>query len=117
MELTPDQIRAVEAAGRVVLPATEEQVARLTMQRRIFMLGGRPHVVRQREGGFLETHATLGPVLTAPSQDPPLTPSLGTVQDAMAEDASTLEIATEARSARGGAKVIRRGRGRPPRGG
>jgi hypothetical protein len=116
MELTPDQIRAAQAAGRILRPATEEQVGRLTMQRRIFTVGGLPHVVARGEGGFLETHGTLAPVLDDPDAGAP--PRAETVQEAAAEDASaSLAVAAENRGGRGGAQVMRRGRPRGPRGG
>ncbi len=115
MELTPDQVRAAQAAGRILRPATEEQVGRLTMQRRIFTVGGLPHVVARGEGGFLETHGTLAPVLDDPEA---IAPPGETVQEAAAEDASaSLAVAAENRGGRGGAQFLRRGRPRGPRGG
>jgi hypothetical protein len=115
MELTQDQVRAALAAGRIVRPATEEQVGRLTMQRRIFTVDGRAHVVARGEGGFLETHGTLAPVLDDPGGFAPV--RVETVQEAAAEDASaTLEVAAENQGGRGGAQVVRRGRPRGRRG-
>jgi hypothetical protein len=58
LDLTRDQIIAGEACGCVFTPATEAQVQRLTVQRRIFRLDGQPVVVT-RDGGFFETHSTL----------------------------------------------------------
>lgn len=56
LDLTREQLEAAEACGCALLPATEAQVGRLTPQRRIFRLDGRPFVAR-RPDGFLETHA------------------------------------------------------------
>jgi len=58
LELTPDQQRAARACGIAFFPATTAQVERLTMQRRIFWLGGQPFLAT-RDGGFWETHGTL----------------------------------------------------------
>lgn len=57
MELRPDQFAAALACGCGFLLATEDQVRRLTVQRRIFLVHGEP-VVAVR-GGFFETWATL----------------------------------------------------------
>jgi hypothetical protein len=116
MELSPDQVRAAEAAGCAFTPATPDQVARLTMQRRIFIIDGTPHVGRRQGAGFYETQATLAPLIEAASAG--LTPTYTeTLQEAEEADASAaLEIAAENRvNGGGGAKVVRRGRGRPPR--
>ncbi|MGG5809641.1 hypothetical protein [Falsiroseomonas sp. CW058] len=116
MELSPDQVRAAEAAGCAFIPATPEQVARLTMQRRIFLIDGQPHLARRHGAGIFETQGTLAPLIAAASAG--VVPSMPeTLQEAEEADASaTLEIAAENRGAGGGgAKVVRRGRGRPPR--
>ena len=116
MELTPDQVRAAEAAGCTFTPATPDQVARLTMQRRIFTIDGRPHVAQRAGAGFYETQGTLSPLIAAASAG--MAPSMPeTLQEAEEADASaTLEIAAESRGGgRSGAQVVRRGRGRPPR--
>jgi hypothetical protein len=114
MELTPDQVRAARAAGCDLIAATADQVARLTMQRRIFMVDGVPHLVRRPGGGFFETQGTLAPLIAGAEPAP-----LETPQEAAEADASTArEMATEAGGVRGGAgaKVVRRGRPRTPRG-
>jgi hypothetical protein len=115
MELSTDQVRAAEAAGCTFTPATPDQVARLTMQRRIFTIGGIQYVARRQGAGFYETQGTLAPLIEAANTG--LTPAMPeTLQEAEEADASaTLEIAAEARGGGGGAKVVRRGRGRPPR--
>ncbi|MDQ1078119.1 hypothetical protein [Pseudoroseomonas cervicalis] len=58
MNLSRAQVQAAQANGRQFLPADPAQVARLSMQRRIFWVEGRP-CLAQREDGFLETAATL----------------------------------------------------------
>jgi hypothetical protein len=58
LDLTREQLAAARAAGCAFFPATEIQVQRLTMQRRIFRLDGKPFMVT-RDGGFYETHGTL----------------------------------------------------------
>ena len=62
MELTRDQRAAAEACGCALVPATEEQVRRLTMQRRVFRLDGEP-VLTTRDGGYFETHGTLATLI------------------------------------------------------
>ncbi len=62
MELTRDQRAAAEACGCALVPATEEQVRRLTMQRRVFRLDGEP-VLATRDGGYFETHGTLATLI------------------------------------------------------
>ena len=62
MELTREQRAAAEACGCALVPATEEQVRRLTMQRRVFRLDGEP-VLATRDGGYFETHGTLATLI------------------------------------------------------
>ena len=62
MKLTPQQVAAAKARGFVMFPATQGQIDRMTMQRRVFDVDGRPHVV-SRDGLYFETHATLAPVI------------------------------------------------------
>jgi hypothetical protein len=116
VELKPEQVEAARARGCVFFPASAEQVARLSMQRRVFTLGGRPFVATRDGGGFHETHATLARLIEAQGQGG--VPGAGeTVQEAAAADAaSAREIAGE-RGA-GGAREVRRPRAaarpRPP---
>ena len=115
MELTPDQCAAAEACGCVFLPATDEQVGRLSMQRRVFRIGGRPFVATRDGGGFFETHATLLPLIGGRGRDRERG-SGETAQEAAAADAvAAAEIATEQGAARGGAQVVRRGTAARPR--
>jgi hypothetical protein len=114
LELTPDQRAAAEACGCVFLPATDEQVGRLSMQRRVFRIDGEPFVATRDGGGFFETHGTLLPLLgdRAPSQE---RGSEETAHEAAAADAvAAAEIATE-RGAGSGAQVVRRGTAARPR--
>ena len=109
LELTPDHLRAAQTCGCVFLPATDAQVQRLSMQRRIFRIGGKPFVATRDGGAFLETHATLLPLIggQAPGRE---RGSEETAQEAAAADAeAAAEIATEQGAARGGAQVVRRG--------
>ncbi len=61
MDLTPDQIAAARACGCVLTMATEDQVRRLSMQRRVFHVGGEPFVAARE--GFFETHGTLAALI------------------------------------------------------
>lgn len=61
LELTADQLAAASACGCVLTSATDDQVRRLSMQRRIFQIGGLPHVVAR--DGFFETHSTLAELI------------------------------------------------------
>jgi hypothetical protein len=116
MTLTEQQIAAAKARGCAFFPATEEQVARLGMQRRIFTLGGNPYVASCDGGGFLETHGTLAALL-ARASDPEHRPA-ETVEEAVAADAETAaEMVAEGGGGR--AQVLRRrgaggARPRPP---
>jgi hypothetical protein len=106
VDLTQEQIEAAEACGCAFLPATEAQVARLSMQRRVFTLGGRPFLATRDGGGFHETHATLARLIEGHGRG--VEPgNQETLQEAAAADAaSEREIAGE-RGA-GGAQEVRR---------
>ena len=106
MDLTQEQVEAAKACGCEFLPATEAQVALLSMQRRVFRIGGRPFVATRDGGGFFETHGTLARLIEghgrggAPGKQE-------TVHEAAAADAvSEREIAGERRA--GGAQEVRR---------
>ena len=106
MDLTQEQVEAARACGCAFLPATEAQVALLSMQRRVFRVGGSPFVATRDGGGFLETHGTLSLLVEghgrggAPGEQE-------TAQEAAAADAaSEKEIAGERRA--GGAQEVRR---------
>jgi hypothetical protein len=121
LEPTPEQIEAARARGCVFLPATEAQVQRLAMQRRIFRLGGRPHVATRDGGGFLETHATFAALAGgghAPDRESVAVEEAGEAA-AAADAVATLAIAAERRASGGGAaRVVRHhrpaARQRPP---
>jgi hypothetical protein len=86
MELTQQQIEAAQACGCTFIPASEAQVARLSMQRRIFIIGGKPFVAARDDDGFHETHATLARLIEAhETQEQAEAPDAGTmVQEAAA---------------------------------
>jgi hypothetical protein len=116
VELTEEKVEIAKACGCAFFPASEAQVARLTMQRRIFTLDGKPFVATRDGGGFFETHATLTRLIETRGRG--VMPDEGeTVQEAAAADAaSEREIARE-RGAAGGAQEVRRRaapRPRPP---
>ncbi|MDI3309365.1 MAG: hypothetical protein QJR07_20010 [Acetobacteraceae bacterium] len=115
MELTQNQLEAAKACGCTFFPATEGQVARLAMQRRIFSIAGKPLVATRDGGGFHETHATLAVLLQAHGRG--ATSDAGeTVQEAAAADAaSEREIAGE-RGAGGAQEVWRRPAATRPKG-
>ena len=117
MELTDERIEAAKARGCVFFPATEAQVGRLTMQRRIFTLGGKPFVATRDGGGFHETHATLARLIEPDGHGPTTGGAGETVGEAEAADADAArEIAAERGG--GGAQEVRRPRAatrpRPP---
>ncbi len=95
MELTREQRAAAEARGCVFLPATEAQVARMSMQRRVFRVGGKPFMATRDGGGFFETHGTLALLVEGHGRDG-APGKQETVHEAAAADAaSEREIAGE----------------------
>jgi hypothetical protein len=106
VDLTQEQVEAAEACGCAFLPATEAQVALLSMQRRVFRIDGSAFVATRDGGGFFETHGTLTLLVEGHGRDG----SPGkqeTVHEAAAADAvSEREIAGERRA--GGAQEVRR---------
>ena len=108
MDLTEEQVEAAKACGCAFLPATEAQVAVLSMRRRVFRIDGSPFVATRDGGGFMETHGTLLPLIEGHGRG--VEPGKReTVQEAAAADAaSEREIAGE-RGA-GGAQEVRRHR-------
>ena len=58
MNLSPDQVSAAEFAGVQFLPATPDQIQRLSMQRKVFRVG-ETAVLATRDGSLFETAATL----------------------------------------------------------
>jgi hypothetical protein len=108
MDLTQEQVEAAQSCGCVFFPASEAQVARLSMQRRIFTLDGRPFVATRDGGGFHETHATLALLIETRGRDG-VPGNRETVAQAAAADAlSEGEIAAE--RSPGGAQEVRRHR-------
>ena len=58
MHLSPEDIAAAEACGVSFLPASDAQVQRLAMQRKVFYRAGAP-ILATRGDGFFETVGTL----------------------------------------------------------
>jgi hypothetical protein len=106
MELTQDQVEVAKACGCTFFPATEGQVARLAMQRRIFTIAGKPFVATRDGGGFHETHATLALLLEAHGRGA-ASDAGETVQEAAAADAASEQEMAGERSS-GGAQEVRR---------
>ncbi len=113
MDLIQEQVEAAKACGCAFFPATKAQVARLSMQRRIFRIGGGPFVATRDGGGFIETHGTLARLIEGQGRGAaPVKQE--TAQEAAAADAvSEQEIAGE-RRAGGAQEVRRRGAGTRP---
>ncbi len=106
MDLTKEQVEAAEACGCAFLPATEAQVALLSMQRRVFRIDGKPFVATRDGGGFFETHGTLSLLIEGQGRGG-VHGKQETVHEAAAADAvSEREIAGERRA--GGAQEVRR---------
>ena len=108
MDLTQEQVEAAKACGCAFLPATEPQVALLSMQRRIFRIDGQPFLATRDGGGFFETQGTLSVLIEghrrggAPGKQE-------TVQQAAAADAVSEQEIVGERGA-GGAQEVRRHR-------
>jgi hypothetical protein len=133
LDLTTDHIGAARACGCDLLPATEAQVQRLTMQRRVFRIDGQPFVAT-RGGGLLESHGTLIALIErhaaeapspgagaeiAPTQDaaPTATPEVtgGTEPPTLALDAPGQDAAApERKGRRAAAAKPRKARTPPP---
>jgi hypothetical protein len=58
LHLSPEEIAAAEACGVSFLPASDAQVQRLAMQRKVFYRAGAP-ILATRGDGFFETVGTL----------------------------------------------------------
>jgi hypothetical protein len=115
VKLTPDQFEAAKASGCTFFPASEAQVHRLAMQRRIFTINGQPFLATRDGGGFFETHATLARLI---DDQPPVgeRTSEETVQEAEAADAETAgQLAAENNAGRGRAQMIPRRSSAQPR--
>jgi hypothetical protein len=105
MELTQEQFDAAAACGCTLIPADEAQVARLSMQRRIFTRNGKPFVATRDAGGFHETHATLALLIGAHSGDEVSSRGDTLQQVAAADAASAREMDSERGT--GGAQEVR----------
>ena len=112
MDLIEEQVEAAKACGCAFLPATEAQVALLSMQRRVFRVGGRPFMATRDGGGFFETHGTLSLLVEGHGRGGAPAKQETAHEAAAADAASEREIAGERRA--GGAQEVRR-RGTAPR--
>ena len=113
MDLTQEQVEAAKACGCAFLPATEAQVALLSMQRRVFRLGGEPFVATRDGGGFMETHGTLSLLVEGHGRGAAPVKQETAHEAAAADAVSEKEIAGE-RRAGGAQEVRRRGAGTRP---
>ena len=113
MQLNDEQLQAARARGIEFHPATAEQVGRLTMQRRIFLLpDGQPHV-GSRNGTVWETHGAIALLIEDEAAAQPLTTG-ETLQEAAAADVETaVAMAAEQGTGRGAQVLKKRGPGRP----
>lgn len=112
MQLNHQQIDTAHSNGIDFQPATDEQVSRLTMQRRIFLLPDGQPCVGSRNGTVWETHGAVAQLLGGEAGSPPA-PVVETLQEAELADVETaVAMAAEQGSARG-AQVIKRSAGRP----
>ena len=114
MELTKEQMQAAKACGCTFIPVTEMQVARLSMQRRVFTFNGSPFVATRDDGGFHETHATLTLLIGSPDRAV-AAGSRETVQQAAAADAVSEQEMLGERRAGGAQEVGRRQTAAGPR--
>lgn len=106
MELTEEQVEAAKARGCVFMPLGAAEVAHLSMQRRVFTVGGRSCVATRDGGGFLETHATLVQLIEPQGHGGPNSPRETVRQAEVADAASAREI--EGERGAGGAQEMRR---------
>ncbi len=108
MDLTREQVEAAEACGCAFFPAAEAQVARLSMQRRVFRIDGSPFVATRDGGGFMQTHGTLSLLIEGDGRDG-APGKQETVHEAAAADAASERKIAGERGA-GGAQEVRRRR-------
>jgi hypothetical protein len=97
LDLTDEQLAAAEACGCTVAPATDDQLRRLTVQRRIFRVGGKPFVAIC--DGFHETHATLAALIAERMRAAPVHPAEGRSHPAPAPQDRTPPRAAEGHAA------------------
>jgi hypothetical protein len=120
VEILQEQFDAARACGCTFLPVIEAEVPRLSMQRRIFMVSGKPVVATRDGGGFYETHATLAELIgtnahgAVPSREE--TPQQAAAADAVSEREMAAERgaggAQEVRARQGATGPRRRGANR-----
>jgi hypothetical protein len=121
VDLTQEQVEAAKACGCAFFPATGAQVARMSMQRRVFRIDGRPFVATRDGGGFFDTQGTLSVLIEGQAPGRERGSGETPQETAVADAEAAAEIATEQGAARGGAQVVRRRAAAhprvPPRGG
>jgi hypothetical protein len=124
VDLSEEQVEAAKACGCAFSPATEAQVALLSMQRRVFRIGGKPFMATRDGGGFFETQGTLALLVQGHGRGGRAGRARGsgeTAQEVTADAEAAAGIATEQGGAKGGARVVRRRATAhlrvPPRGG
>jgi hypothetical protein len=108
MDLTQEQVEAAQACGCAFFPASEAQVALLSMQRRIFRIHGSPFVATRDGSGFMQTHGTLSLLIEGHGRGAAPAKQEMVHEAAAADAASEREIAGERRA--GGAQEVRRHR-------
>jgi DNA-binding protein H-NS len=64
LKLSHEEVAAAEACGIAFPPASPAQVQRLSMQRKVFEIDGRPHLAT-RDGSLFETAGTLEHLIAA----------------------------------------------------
>lgn len=112
MQLNQQQIEAARSNGIDFQPATDEQVSRLTMQRRIFLLPDGQPCVGSRNGTVWETHGAVAQLLGGEAGGLAAVPAETLQEAALADVETAVAMAAEQGSARG-AQVIKRSVGRP----
>jgi len=106
MDLTNEQVEAAKACGCAFFPASEAQVARLSMQRRIFRIDGSAFMATRDGGGFFKTHGTLSLLIAGHSRGGAPGKQEMVHEAAAADAASEREIVGERRD--GGAQEVPR---------
>lgn len=95
MNLTPEEAAIAKARGCRLIAADAQQVAVLSMQRRVFWIQGEPWLI-MREDGFFETAATLRHLLEQPGPvavPAPEAPAAPAAPAPAAADATASDIA------------------------
>lgn len=94
VKLMPEQAALAKAHGCTLVAANAQQVATLSMQRRVFWIDGTPWLV-MRGDGFFETAATLAQLLREPAPVPAAAPAH---EDMAREETASDEAASDKRA-------------------